>query len=220
MDLKRPALLCLAPLFLAQASASLDVYTDRTAWVSAAGAPNFAEDFESFDTDTSFRDAPVALNGMSIARLGTGGFDTRNIVDVAPYIFPQPNSDHAEISLQDGTSVFAKVEIEFDQAVTAFGFRTWEASGSLAGGTTVEVYNGASLLGDFDLDDGLGSFHGFHLSAGESATHVVFRVMREGTNLFEGFGLDDLEGNAVPEPGTMAALALGLAAVGRRRRKA
>jgi len=42
--------------------------------------------------------------------------------------------------------------------------------------------------------------------------------MREGSNLLEGFALDDLQVASVPEPATLAALTLGLATLKRRRR--
>jgi hypothetical protein len=48
------------------AQAGVIWYTDRAAWMAAAGSPTCSEDFESFPFDTLFRAAPVALNGMSI----------------------------------------------------------------------------------------------------------------------------------------------------------
>jgi len=199
--------------------AGLTTYANEGSWTAAVGSVDATEDFSGFAVDTSFRDAPVALNGgMSIVKMGSGGSDSRNFIDVTPFLFPDPASNHAEIQLQDSASTPAAVRIDFTGANRAFGFKTWYASGALAAGTTVEVYDGATMLGDFDLTDGAGDFAGYALDGGDTATHVVFRAMREGSNLLEGFALDDLQVASVPEPATLAALALGLASLKRRRR--
>jgi len=87
-------------------------------------------------------------------------------IDVTPFLFPDPASTHAEIQLQDSASTPAAVRIDFTGANRAFGFKTWYASGALAAGTTVEVYDGATMLGDFDLTDGAGDFAGYALDGG------------------------------------------------------
>ena len=201
----------------AASQASITWFNSLGGWNGAAGATSFTEDFSGFTTDTEFRTGPVAINGGSIAQEGTGNF--RNFIDTTPFDFPSSNgTTHAFILTDFGMTT---VRVTFATALSAFGFETWEAaSGEMA---MVEVYNGALLLGSYNLSNDDGAFAGFVLGGGDVATSIVWRSINDLGNLGEGFAMDNLVGvnamNPVPEPFTMVLLG-GAALAGYRRVRA
>jgi hypothetical protein len=159
--------------------------------------------------------------------LGVEGSDPtnfRNLVDVPPLAFVDNNgtsNSSTYVNHDDPASgdpgrqvrwVFADVNL-------AFGFETWGAASGER--VTVEVYNGAVMLGSSDItNNGNGIFLGYELTAGDVATSVRWRS----TNLTvgtggEGFGMDNMAGVAVPEPGTLIGFAVGGALLLLRRAK-
>src|SRR5688500_18238474 len=100
----------------APAQAVIIFFTSEAAWSVAAGSPTFDEDFEGFAADTSFRFAPVALDGMTIQQEGTN-FDFRNFVDVPPLQFTDNNgTSHASIFVNhaEGSDPGTQVRITFN----------------------------------------------------------------------------------------------------------
>ncbi len=196
------------------AQAGILFFTDRPTWEAAAGPLGFAEDFSGFAQDASFRTTPVALNGMTIQQLGTGSF--RNIVDAGSveedFDFTEHNgTSHGSLFTNaDGAGV--RVQILFDLPNVAFGFESWIAHDTE--GALLEVFDGASLLGSQALSNDFGGFLGYVLTGGDSATAALFRseTLIAGS-VGEGFGLDNLAGTPVPEPGSAGLLGLGLAAL-------
>ena len=202
------------------ASASAIVFTDRASWVAAAGASTFFEDFSGFVQDTSFRTTSVALDGMAIRQVGSGSF--RNTVDTGPpFDFSEHGgTNHASLftNAPGGPTPAVDVEIVFDAPNLAFGFDHWAAADSE--GARLEIWDGLTLLGFHDLSNDFPGFLGYVLDGGDVASAVRFRSLTSLTSPGdpgEGFGIDSLEGVAVPEPGSAALLALGLAALGGRR---
>ncbi len=202
------------------AEAGIIFFTDRPTWEAATGPPSFAEDFSGFAQDTSFRAAPVALNGMTIQQLGTGSF--RNIVDVGSaeedFDFTEHNgTSHGSLFTNaDGAGV--RVQILFDLPNLAFGFESWVAHDGE--GALLEVFDGASLLGSQALSNDFGGFLGYVLTGGDTATAALFRseTLIAG-QVGEGFGLDNLAGSPVPEPGTGLLVMAGMLVLVARRRR-
>lgn len=196
-------------------------YSDRTTWLAAIGAPTFSEDFSGFASDTSFQTSAVALDGLSIAQVGSDNF--RNEIDVGPpFDFTEHNgSNHASIftNASGGSNPAIDVQLSFDQANVAFGLDSWVAADQE--GARLEIYDGVTLLGSQDLTNGFGDFLGYVLDGGDSATSALLTSITSITSPGdpgEGYGIDDLAGVAVPEPGTLPLLVLGLAALARARR--
>ena len=77
--------------FVGAAQAGITWFNNRATWAAAAGAASFSEDFSGFAADTSFRAAPVALSGMSIAQEGANVTSFRNLIDALPHVFGDSN---------------------------------------------------------------------------------------------------------------------------------
>lgn len=216
--------ICALLLAPGAAQAAAIFYTDRASWEAAAGAPTFTEDFSGFSQDTPFRQAPVALSGLSIEQVGGGSF--RNLIDVGPtFDFTEHNgTNHASIfsNAPGGSAPEAVVVLTFEAENLAFGFDHWAAADGE--GARLEIWDGGALLDSFDLSNAFGGFTGYVLDAGDRASHVVLRSIQSLVgpgDPGEGYGIDDLAGVAVPEPGTalLTALGLGLLASRRARRR-
>jgi hypothetical protein len=198
------------------ANAVVNFFTDRTAWEAAAGAATFTEDFSGFAADTSFKNAPVALAGMTISREGPeGGLDNSNMIDVPPLVFSGGSGTaQAElfVNTNEGVNIGTQVRIAFAALNRAFGLESWEAVG--LEGSVLEVYNGGALLGSQNLGAASGAFLGYTLTGGDVATSVRFRanLLIVGTS-GEGFAIDNLAGVAVPEASGLALMATALVAL-------
>ena len=194
----------------AASQASITWFNSLGGWNGAAGATSFTEDFSGFTSDAIFQTNPVAINGGSLIEEGPDSW--LNYVDASA----------ANVVMATDFGLIA-VRMTFSTALSAFGFETWEAaSGEMA---MVEVYNGAVLLGSYNLSNDDGAFAGFVLDGGDTATSIVWRSRTDVSvgGLAERFVMDNLVGvnamNPVPEPFTMALLG-GAALAGYRRVRA
>ena len=128
-----------------------------------------------------------------------------------------PNSGTSQAELftdfPEGLDPGIQVRITFDQPHVAFGFDSW-AAGDFEG-ATLEVFNGAALLGTQSVPSGSGVFQGYLLTGGDTATSIRFRsTMLIVGFTGEGFAIENLSGAttvAVPGPGSLTLAALGLA---------
>lgn len=184
-------------------------YSDRTAWEAAIGTPSFSEDFSGFANDKAFRTAPVNLDGISIQQEGPGFF--RNLVDVPAFQFgDNGGTQHAALFTNFGETY---ARITFNVLNFAFGGQSW--LGDFNEGVRMEIFDGATLLDSMALTRGAGDFIGYALTGGQRATSVRFASINNLSNGGEGFGFDNLAGRvyseAVPEPGVLALLGVGLA---------
>lgn len=208
--------------------AAIVQYDDRAAWTAAVGMPTYAEDFEAFLVDTSFRmaDGPLALNGMSIYEIGPVSELDVNFVDVAPFLYGSVNgttSAEVGVDADSDPALETRVDITFDLPVSAWGADFARAKGEDE--LAVDVYlNGATLLGSLLISSDDPVFLGFAANAGEAVEFVRLRgALPAGPGTREGFSMDNVAIVAVPEPATMALLGTAACCLGgyvRRRRKA
>jgi hypothetical protein len=221
------ALLAAAGLIgVATSEAGILFFTNQATWSAAAGTPSFNEDFSSFATDTSFRTAPVMLQGMSIQQEGSNPTNFRNEVDVVPLSFSDHNGTanaSVYVNHAESTDPGVQVRITFNSLNAALGFQTWLAADAEI--AVLDVLHGTTLLGSRDLTNGLGDFLGYVLTSGDTATSVLFysKNLTVGTG-GEGFGLDNVaavNAFAMPEPTTWRLLVFGgvAVAIGRLRRR-
>jgi len=179
----------------------------RTNWLTAAGvaAPDVMQDFESFSVGTN-------LSGVSLP----GGMTITNTSNNSALV--QSSSAFFGGSLPFGTNGLAAAEnrvfeFTFTSPLTYLGLYEMDSSG-----TDYRVFLADNTFVDFnDLDP--------TASSGQSGEFVGFVTtgpaivaMRVNTSGGDGeMGFDEVQFGAVPEPATMAALGLGLAALLRRR---
>ena len=100
---------------VAPAQAVVNFFTNQATWQAAAGPATFTEDFSSFAADTSFANAPVALNGMTISREGPEPGLT-NFIDVPPLMFSSGSGTaQAELftNTNEGQLIGTQVRIAF-----------------------------------------------------------------------------------------------------------
>lgn len=181
----------------------------RTSWLTAAGigAPTFLEDFETYAAGTN-------LNGSAL-----GGGVTITDTNSAPSVTAQSSSAFFGGSIPFGMGLAMREDRTF-----SFLFAAPTHYVALVdiddSGSDIRVYltdNSSFAFNNLDSTSttGLsGEFLGF-VSAGLPISRIEYTASGGDGE----WGIDNLEYGAVPEPGTMAALGLGLVAILRRRRK-
>lgn len=195
------------------------VFTDRDAWLAAAGSVDFVETFDGFTQDVSFQDAPVRLNnGLTLS--ATPGTQLLRIIDVEEFVVTFGDgvpytTDPAVIAGTERTSAGDReTVIEFDVAMTAFGFDIFGFSASSA--LSVVAFNGDDPLGSFLIGSlPVDTFVGFVADDEHSITSVRLMPAQTRSRLVV---LDNLSGVFVPGPGAGVVLAAAGVLAARRRR--
>jgi hypothetical protein len=188
------------------ASAAIITYTDRTVWTNDMASIDFTVDFESFAADTSFAAAPLDVGPFTISTIGTAAAG-RNIVDVAPFLFPGVPVSFGNAAADFFVEGSLAADIVFDTPVTGFF-----ADFLFAGNTqqlTLTLTNGGTT--DILVPGPGSSLEPF----GFISTSGAITSIRLNNSVNDGFYIDNVSGGqAAPEPTTFILMGLGLAAVG------
>jgi hypothetical protein len=182
------------------AHAAVTTYTDRAAFTAAAGALT-TETFNSAVSQTSFQSSPVVFGPMSI--LGFGVQDDRNFIDIPPISFTEFNIDGTTI-LSAFTRTDAGLVFTFATPITAWG----ADFGGLQNGQLRSVINVAGETLTPPIGENGLSFYGFTSSV--AFTTVTFTS----SGVQDGFAIDNVSFNAVPEPSSWALMIIGFGMVG------
>lgn len=187
----------------------------RTSWLTAAGvaAPDFVEDFESFAVGTDINGDPLA--GGATFTAGSTSATAGGVVQSSPSFFGSSNPI--------GTRGLAMIESGSASNIVTFASPVTYFAGYHAdtgGGTLIVTYVGGAtenytLTGN-GTDGNTAIFFGIYNNDRPGIVSVNLNNVTGGDGQWM---LDNFEfgGTPVPEPATMAALGLGVAALLRRR---
>ena len=214
---------CLAtpPSALAQVTA----FTDRAAFLNAAGTPTFSEDFESFTADAGFAGTDtVAASGFTLSSTASAG-SSRPRVDVAPFqsggAFGNGTTNVTALTESDrATPVTATLTA--DLPATAFGadFITFVGTSSNETLFLAALDAAGAELGRVGIPAVSGErFFGFTTDPGVRIASLRLAGTPDGDAGFgRAFSFDNVVGVSVPEPASAAlCLAGGLLLLPRRR---
>lgn len=164
-------------------------FTDRNEWRNVANNICFSEDFESFDTDTSFNTSPLQLNGFSLFQDVGVLVDGFNIVDTSPHVTQATNGTNTAVCFVGFNNSDTQILLEFDSPVRGF-FADYisPASGSML----FEFYNNEMGMVDSYLFTNSDESHGF-ISLDEPITFIRFRENNSSIINGEVFALDNIE---------------------------
>lgn len=225
------ASLLLCCLWSLPALATQSFYTSRGDWnASVAGSEVTVETFDGFAADTSFSASPLDLGSFEISQFGGGSaLASANLIDAPPARGNGPSIDlsayvlgFANRGVGDDSNDRA-LRLIFDGPISAFG-ADWSGADGASGIDLLALTQGGEqvFLPGPSFDD-IG-FWGF-VDDEERFTELYLYARTaslDGTG--ELFGMDDVSFAAaatsqVPEPGTAALLAFGLAALGATQRR-
>lgn len=180
------------------------------------------DDFEAFsiasgnatNLDVSSLDSTTIANGQGPGLVNPGA----KYSDPTAFQLQWNGDTYFGINTQTllANSTGGQIRIDYASLTQAMGVDLKVFSG-FGYAATMEVYNGATLVDtvNFNLvgNPGESVFAGYQNNAGIS--HVIFTDTNHSWSAI----IDDHTYGTVPEPATMIALGLGLAALARRRRK-
>ena len=202
---------------LPMANADIVQYEDAAGWSMAAGAVDFVEDFNDFETDDSFTGIPLQLNGFVVEALGEPISDL-NFIDVGDFAFGGALQIDETPYLAGGVDFgLTDIDLEFDLPVSAFAGDFRDADGAEM--LEIEVLDSTgNVLGLLNpsQDD---TFLGFVATGGEQVAGLRFYSSISSGGR-EAFGLDNAQGVlAIPEPSALAiVVTCALFGTSRRRR--
>ena len=217
----RVAALAACVPFAGVATAGVQEYASRAAWVAAAGPATGGEDFEGFLNDVDFSLGSTSLpNGFSLSH--AGGETFRNLIDAPPVTFGESGNGTSAASLfvdADGASPDV-VTLTLDDPAFAIGFDLVDLGGGSGEGSVITLLGspGATAT-SLALPSDSSRFVGFAATAGDFITGVVFSGRGNGSvGAGEGFFLDNVAFVTIPEPAAATLVVAGLLAELRRRR--
>lgn len=198
----------------AAAAAGPLVFTDRAAWLAAVGAtPDRVENFDSFATDTVYGVGLSVTAGFLTFDVDGADSDDSWQIDAAPAAFPAiPSVNGSAFAVTLFNTFYGGTRMSF-APVTALGF---EYAGSSYSDSPLALTTSRAdviILQPTALT--ARSFIGILYSDVEGFDSLTWA----GTSQFAA-GLDNVEAlAAVPEPGTIVLLGLGLTVIGVKLRR-
>lgn len=191
------------------ATTPTDNASQRTSWLAAAGigAPTFLEDFEGYAAGTN-------LNGVGLV----GGV-TITDTNATPSVTAQSAASFFGGSVPDGMGLALRENrtLNFQFAVPTHYAAMLDIDDSGSDVTVFLTDNSSFVFNNLDTtasNGASGEFLGF-VSTGLPIAKISFITAGGDGEM----GIDNLEYGAVPEPTSIVAVGLGLAAFARRRRR-
>ncbi|MBU2876460.1 PEP-CTERM sorting domain-containing protein [Aliiglaciecola lipolytica] len=204
------------------AQAGLISYTDEALWNSAVGSVSGTENFNSFSTDTTFRNATVSANNMQITGVPGANGDATNIVDAQSFVFSGGYAIDGTSYLLGDLTGSQTLRVDFDSSVSAWG-ATFSGISNGTLNTVISAYDSNSnllgMLNSSSPNNSTVGFYGFSFDSNEMADYLVFQNITLNNDVFGMDNVSFVTATSVPEPASMALLGLGLAGIAFSRKK-
>ena len=190
-----------------QAAAAFILYSDRATFQSAIGGATTLETFNSIGSDTEFHSADLTVGDLTLssnAGVNPTFLNDEALVNVAPFGPGSGGIDGTPLVDALGLDGGEYIDIALASAATAFGF---DYENYDSGGDALDVIIDGMLVttlgattGFIGIISDMGSFDlvRFLSNSTDSAPNGTFNA------------IDNVEFNAVPEPGTLVLLGVGL----------
>ncbi|WP_286263089.1 hypothetical protein [Thalassotalea atypica] len=183
--------------------ATLITYTNQADFLTAiGGAADITEDFNSYATDQSFRNASFDVGPFTLSSTGAvQNSNTQNQIDALPFSFGNfANVNDTTFAHFFLAANVTTATIAFDDEITAFGafFKELSSTTSLTLTTSVGVEVVTKNIGT-----GV-AFFGFTLDPGITMSSMLVSTSSAG----DGFGIDDVllatsDSTTIPEPSSL-----------------
>lgn len=192
-------------------AAIISTFTDRTAF--DAVTTTSLETFNSIVSEVPFHTTPLDVGPFTLSMTGSPNTNpARNKIDIPPAefgVFDVDGTNIANVLTFNGDSLF----LTFDTAITAFGLDLADFND---GGLRTQIVVGLDTLTPAVTGGSAVRFFGF--TSDTAFTSVEFRSV-----INDGYGFDNVAFGggsvAVPEPGVLAMLGIGLVGLGFLRRR-